>query len=165
MSIEHYSFEDENQQNPEKPNNSGGQSGSGNLGNDGGQGNMAGQNNGGNGYGNGGANYGGNYPGWKPDLPNATTVLVLGIVSLVGMCFCGLLSVICAAIALSKYSKDNELYELNPANYSEKSFKNLSAGRICAIIGLIVGILRLIGELIYVVMMIAGVATGGFDGF
>lgn len=165
MSIEHYSFEDENQQNPEKPNNSGNQGNSSGQQNSGGQGNVGGQGNGGS-YGNGG-----NYPGWKPDLPNATTVLVLGIVAIVAstvFCWCGLgsiISIVCGAIGLSKYNSDNELYNLNPGNYSEKSYKNLTAGRICAIIGLILGILLFLLSIVYLVIYgIAGVA-GGLDGF
>jgi len=166
MSIEHYSFEDENQQNPEKSNNLGNQGNGGAQQSSGAQGSLGGQNNDG-GYGNGGDNYGsgGGYPGWKPDLPNASTVLVLGIVAIVGNCFCGLISIICGAIALSKYNSDNELYNLNPGNYSEKSYKNLTAGRICAIIGLVLGILSFILGIIYAVVMGVAGAAGGFGGF
>lgn len=69
-------------------------------------------------------------------LPNATAVLVLGILSLV-FCFCfGLIGFILAIIALVLHKKDKELYLSNPKAY-DASFKNSKAGFICALIGLI----------------------------
>ena len=70
------------------------------------------------------------------NLPNATIVLVLGILSIV-FCFCyGILGVILGGIALYLAGKDRALYAANPEMYTESSYKNLKAGRICAIIGL-----------------------------
>jgi len=62
-------------------------------------------------------------------LPNATTVLVLGILSIV-LCF------ICGIIALSMSGKDKRLYEQSPELYTSSSYDLLKAGRICAIISL-----------------------------
>lgn len=85
----------------------------------------------------------------KP-LPNATTVLVLGILSIV-FCFCyGLIGLILGIIAIVLASKDKKLYTANPGEYTEGSYKNLNAGRICAIIGLILSALYLI----YVIVLI-----------
>jgi hypothetical protein len=44
-------------------------------------------------------------------------------------------------IALVLASKAKALYDQNPDLYSESSFNNLKAGRICAIIGLILSAL------------------------
>ncbi|MCW3159786.1 CCC motif membrane protein [Chryseobacterium oryctis] len=82
-------------------------------------------------------------------LPNATAVLVLGIVSIVGCCCYGLPGIIAGIIALVLYKKDNELYKLNPTEYS--NYSNLSTGRILAIIGIILSILYVI----YVIVMIS----------
>jgi uncharacterized membrane protein YjgN (DUF898 family) len=85
----------------------------------------------------------------KP-LPNATTVLVLGILSIV-LCFCyGIIGLILGIIALVLASKDKKLYVGSPGEYTEASFKNLNAGRICAIIGLILSALYII----YVIVII-----------
>lgn len=67
-------------------------------------------------------------------LPNATAVLVLGIVSIVGCCCYGLLGLIAGIIALVLYNKDNALYQQNPTLYSD--YNNLKTGRILSIIGI-----------------------------
>lgn len=73
-------------------------------------------------------------------LPNATATLVLGILSIV-VCF------ICGIIALVISNKDLALYRANPGIYSEASYNNIKAGRVCAIIGLA---LQLVGIVIYI---------------
>jgi len=90
-------------------------------------------------------------------LPNATTVLVLGIVSIVGTCCCtGLVGIICGLIGMNLYSKDKVLYDSNPAAYTD--FNNLNTGRILSIIGLILGGLQVL-YFIYIL------ATVGWDGY
>ncbi len=74
-------------------------------------------------------------------LPNATAVLVLGIIGIVG-CFCyGIVGLICSIIALVLAKKDMTLYNASPSSYTPGSFSNLKAGRVCAIIGLSICIL------------------------
>ena len=69
-------------------------------------------------------------------LPNATGVLVLGILSLV-LCFCyGLFGLVCGIISLVLAKKDMDLYNANPGFYTASSFNNVKAGRICGIIGI-----------------------------
>lgn len=90
-------------------------------------------------------------------LPNAQTVLILGIVSIVGTCCCtGLVGVICGLIGLNKYKTDKILYDQNPSEYSD--FSNLSTGRILCIIGLILGAL----QLIYTIFILATVGVSGY---
>lgn len=87
----------------------------------------------------------------KRDLPNATAVLVLGIISIV-LSFCyGVFGVTLGIIAIVLSNKDLKLYNTNPDLY--KGIQNLNAGRICGIIGLSIGslfLLILIGYLILV---------------
>ena len=72
-------------------------------------------------------------------LPNATAVLVLGILSLVG-CLCyGLPGMILGLIGLILANKDEKLYRQNPTMYSD--YGNLKAGKILSIIGLVLGLL------------------------
>ena len=72
----------------------------------------------------------------QPDLPNATTTLVLGILSIV-ICWCyGIIGSILGIIGLVMGNKAVALYKQSPGVYSEASYKNANAGRICSIIGL-----------------------------
>lgn len=90
-------------------------------------------------------------------LPNAQTVLILGIVSIVGTCCCtGLVGIICGLIGLNKYKSDKLLYDQNPSEYSD--FSNLSTGRILCIIGLALGAI----QLIYTIFILATVGVDGY---
>lgn len=86
-------------------------------------------------------------------LPNATATLVLGILSIV-ICF------ICGIVALAISNKDMSLYRANPELYSEASYNNIKAGRICAIIGIA---LQLVGLVLYILIIAFAVTAGGFS--
>ncbi len=74
-------------------------------------------------------------------LPNATAVLILGILSIPGCCFyC--IGLVFAIIALVLAKKDKALYEANPEGYD--NYSNLKTGRVLAIIGLVLNIIALI---------------------
>jgi hypothetical protein len=88
------------------------------------------------------------------NLPNATTTLVLGILSLVFCIFYGIIGLVLGIIALILANKDRRLYNIDPSAYTKNSFSNSNAGRICAIIGIvlssiyllfIIGVIVLIG--------------------
>ncbi|SFG66041.1 CCC motif membrane protein [Pedobacter insulae] len=98
----------------------------------------------------GGFNY-----GMQHALPNATPVLILGILSIVTCCCYGVIGLILGIVALVLSKKDRALYAANITFYTESSFKNLNAGRVCAIIGLVLNI-------IYLLLMIAFVAMFGW---
>ncbi|MDN3585842.1 CCC motif membrane protein [Pedobacter aquatilis] len=78
------------------------------------------------------------------NLPNSTIVLVLGIASIALCCCYGILGLIPAIVALVLSKKDKALYAANPSIYTQSSFKNLNAGRVCAIIGLILNIISIL---------------------
>jgi len=84
-------------------------------------------------------------------LPNATATLVLGILSIV-VCF------ICGIIALIISNRDVSLYRANPELYSEASYNNIRAGRICSIIGIA---LQVIGLVFYIILIAFAVSTAG----
>lgn len=92
--------------------------------------------------------------GGNSNLPNATAVLVLGILSIVTCVFYGIVGIILGIIALSLHGKDKALYKTNPAKY-EASFKNSKAGYICGIIGLSLSALWII-YIIVVVFVVVG---------
>lgn len=90
----------------------------------------------------------GGYGGMQQSLPNATIVLVLGILSIVTCCcFYGIIGLVLSIIALVLSKKDKVLYAMNIGAYTESSFKNLNAGRVCAIVGLILNLLILIASI------------------
>ncbi len=92
-------------------------------------------------------------------LPNADGILALGIISIVG-CFCyGVVGIVTGIISLVMWSSASKLYEANPEAYTLASYKNANAGRICATIGLIMSGLSLIIGIIYVIMIVLGVAN------
>ena len=91
-----------------------------------------------------------------PGLPNATTSLVLGIISIV---ICGV-GVILGIIGLVLANKDLALYRSNPGAYSESSYNNTKTGRICSIIGIIVSSLFVIfyvGYMIWIFSFISDI--------
>lgn len=82
--------------------------------------------------------------GMQRDLPNATAILVLGIVSIVG-CFCwGVVGLGCGIAALVMSQKALAMYNENPAAFTRASYNNANAGKICAIIGTIISALAFI---------------------
>ena len=82
--------------------------------------------------------------GIQQSLPNATIVLILGILSIVTCCCYGVIGLILSIVALILSKKDRALYAANMSFYTESSFKNLNAGRVCAIVGLILSILLIL---------------------
>ena len=72
----------------------------------------------------------------QEDIPNSVGVLVMGIVS-IATCWCyGIPGAVLGIITLILSKNANELYNANPNQYTLKSFNNLKAGKITAIIGL-----------------------------
>jgi hypothetical protein len=85
------------------------------------------------------------------NIPNATTVLVLGIIS-IPSCFCAIIGVVCGIIALVLASGAKKIYNENPQLYSQSSYNNMNAGRICAIIGLSLSGLSIVGAIIHLII-------------
>jgi len=96
--------------------------------------------------------------GGQQQLPNSTGVLVLGIISIVG-CFCyGIVGIICGIIAIVMAGKAKKLYEANSSLYTESSFKNMKAGRICGIIGLCLSVAYILFLIIYIAIIGAAIS-------
>jgi len=88
-------------------------------------------------------------------LPNATLILVFGIVSIVTCCCYGIIGLIFGIIAIVMAKKATALYLENPEQYT--GYSNVKTGKILAIIGIIL-------NAIYLVWTIYLFATIGFDG-
>ena len=91
----------------------------------------------------------------KQQLPNATLILVFGIISIVTCCCGGIIGLPLGIIALVLANKSIALYATNPELYT--GFKNVKTGRILAIIGIILNAILLI-RVIWVI------STVGFEG-
>jgi heme/copper-type cytochrome/quinol oxidase subunit 2 len=89
-------------------------------------------------------------------LPNASAVLILGILSIVTCCCYGIFGVILGIVALFLAKGDLKLYAQNPENYS--NYNNLKIGRILAIIGIIL-------SAIMIVLVIWMISVIGFENF
>ncbi|AWM14549.1 DUF4190 domain-containing protein [Flavobacterium sp. NRK F10] len=87
-------------------------------------------------------------------LPNATPVLILGIVSILGCCCYGILGLISGIVALILAKKDTALYKQSPELYT--NYNNLKVGKVLAIIGIILSV-------IYLLFVIWMIATFGFE--
>ncbi|MDI1234849.1 MAG: CCC motif membrane protein [bacterium] len=90
-------------------------------------------------------------------LPNSTAVLVLGILSIV-FCLCyGVVGLTLGIIGLVLANKSLKLYTSSPNLYTTTSYKNLAAGRVCAIIGTCL-------SSIYILIIIIAIAYAGSMG-
>lgn len=90
----------------------------------------------------------------KQKLPNASAVLVLGILSIL-TCWCyGIIGIILSIIALAIGSKDFKLYRSDPERF--ENYQNLNIGRILSIIGLILSVLTII-IMVWIVFYVIGI--------
>jgi len=96
-------------------------------------------------------------------LPNSTAALVLGIIS-IAMCWCyGIVGIVLGIIGLVMGNKAVSLYRQSPGVYAEASYKNANAGKICSIIGLVLGVLTIVFVIIYIVIL--GATFGSLNNF
>lgn len=89
----------------------------------------------------------------KQKLPNATAVLILGILSIPACCFYGI-GIVFGIVGLVLAKKDTHLYKSNPELYD--GYSNVNTGRILSIIGLSLSV-------IYIMIMIFVLAYFGFE--
>jgi len=77
------------------------------------------------------------------NLPNSNLILVLGILS-IAFCwwhFISVIGIVLGILTLVLARKEKTLYEGSPGKFSAISYNNVKAGRICAIIGLVISLL------------------------
>jgi len=92
----------------------------------------------------------------KDQLPNSTLVLVMGILSIVGCCFYSIPGFIFGTVALVVGGKATREYKEAPDNYT--GYENVKAGKIMAIIGIVLSV-------IYLAMIIGVIAYFGWETF
>lgn len=79
--------------------------------------------------------------GNRKKTPSATGALVCGILSIP---LAGLVGIILGIIAISLSGSAIKTYEASPEKYTEASYKNAKAGKICGIIGIVFSALWLV---------------------
>jgi len=96
-------------------------------------------------------------------LPGASTVLTMGIISIVGALFCcGPFAIIFSVIGLVQAKKAERMYFENPDSYSD--FSNVKTGKILSYVGLALSIIMLILLILYFGLIIALIGAGEFAG-
>ncbi|MFC4219653.1 CCC motif membrane protein [Flagellimonas marina] len=75
----------------------------------------------------------------RQKLPNATLILIFGIVSIVTCCCYGILGLIFGIIAMVLANSALKLHAANPEMYD--GVQNVKTGRILAIIGIVLNLL------------------------
>lgn len=78
------------------------------------------------------------------NLQDSSAVLVLGVLSILGGFCYGIMGLIFGIVALALAAKPERLYQQEPTRYTPSSYSNLRAGKICAVIGLVISILIII---------------------
>ena len=92
----------------------------------------------------------------QSNLPNASTSMVLGILSLV---LCGPIGLVLGIIAMSLSKKDKQLYDANPSLYTAASVSNLTTAKTCGLIGVILSSLVLLFFILYFIFVFAMIGT------
>lgn len=75
-------------------------------------------------------------------LPNATLILVFGILSIVTCCCYGIVGIILGIVAIVLAKKATQIYSENPEAYT--GFQNVKTGKILAIIGIVLSVMYLL---------------------
>ena len=78
----------------------------------------------------------------KQKLPNATAVLILGILSILTCCCWGVIGLILGIVALILAKKDTALYIENPELY--EGYSNINIGKVLAVIGIVLSAIYLV---------------------
>lgn len=89
----------------------------------------------------------------------AIASMVLGIVSVLGCLFYGLPGIVCGILALVYHRKAMVAIQLGDAPINSVGMAR--SGRICGIIGLVLGVLYVVGIGIYILFIIGIFASGG----
>lgn len=87
-------------------------------------------------------------------LPNATLILVFGILSIVTCCCYGVIGLILGIVAIVLAKKATQVYSENPEAYT--GFQNVKTGKVLAIIGIVLSAL-------YLIFVLWAISTFGWE--
>lgn len=98
----------------------------------------------------------------KVPVPNSQGILILGIFSLITTVCCGgigFVGIVLGIIAVVMSSNAEQIYADNPEAYTQTSYKNINAGKICGIIGIVLNGVLILAGIIYLLVIGAGGTT------
>ena len=95
------------------------------------------------------------YPGALPDHPSATTAMVLGIIGLAGLLFCGGITLVLSPFAWAMGGKAVREIDAQPGRFGGRD--KAQAGRVMGIIGTV---LLVLGVLLVVFLLAVGLSVG-----
>ena len=81
---------------------------------------------------------------FQHEIPNASAVLILGIIALIISFFNSLVGIVAGIVSLVMARNAERLYSDTPRLYTMSSYSNIRSGRTCAIIGIVIAILKII---------------------
>ena len=96
----------------------------------------------------------------KQDLPNATTVQVVGILALVLFWVYGIVGLVLGIIAWIMGNTQRNLYYSAPGMYSEGSLSRVNVGRTCGIIAVCLSVLVVLFVLLFMGLLVTAVFAG-----
>ena len=97
-------------------------------------------------------------------LPGASTVLTMGILSIVGsLVCCGPFAIIFSIIGITKAKSITRLYQGSPESYS--GYESVNTGRILSYIGLALSLVMLVIIILYFGAIIAIITTSSYNDF
>ena len=95
-------------------------------------------------------------------LPGASTVVTMGIISIVGTVLCcGPFGIIFSIIGLVKAKTAEKLYQENPDQYSD--YSNIKTGKILSYIGIAIALIYLVLTIVYFGFIIALISSGNLQ--
>ena len=95
----------------------------------------------------------------QQSLPNSTAVLVLGILSIAPFCCTPVVGLTLGIIALVLAGKAEKEYRNRQGVYTVSSYKNMTAGKVCAIIGVCLGSLYTLYLIFYLFVIGAALSA------
>jgi hypothetical protein len=81
---------------------------------------------------------------FQHEIPNASVILILGIIALIISFFNSLVGIVAGVVSLVMARNAERLYHQTPRLYTLSSYSNIRSGRTCAIIGIVIAILKII---------------------
>ncbi|HPB02020.1 MAG: CCC motif membrane protein [Bacteroidales bacterium] len=102
-----------------------------------------------------------NSPFLKPEIPNASSAELIGILSIVFTFFFTLAGLVLGIVAIVQARKAEETFNANPGMFNPYSLNKVKTGKTCGIIGVVLSGLIIVAAIILVVVLISVFAHYG----
>lgn len=94
-------------------------------------------------------------PFMKPEVPNASSVQLMGILSIVFTFFFVIAGLILGIIAIVQARKAEEIYNANPNMFNPYSLNKVKTGKTCGIVGVVFSGLAIVATIIIIVILVS----------